>query len=133
MNESTTTTKLRVLVVDDEESVRTFAERVLVDAGYEVALAADGPDALRIAPLLGPFDLFLIDLVMPRMNGNEVARLLRRADPDAKILYFTGHSDLLFEEHPTLSVNEAFLEKPVGINGLLEAVSLLLFGRIQHR
>jgi CheY-like chemotaxis protein len=133
MNESTTTTKLRVLVVDDEESVRTFAERVLVDAGYEVALAADGPDALRIAPLLGPFDLFLIDLVMPLMTGIEVARLLRRADPDAKILYFTGHSDLLFEEHPTLSVNEAFLEKPVSINGLLEAVSLLLFGRIQHR
>ena len=132
MDESATTRKLRVLVVDDEESVRTFAERVLVDAGYEVALAANGPDALRIAPLLGPFDLFLIDLMMPVMRGDEVARSFRSADPDAKILYFTGHSDLLFDEHPTLSVNEAFLEKPVSITGLLEAVSLLLFGRIQR-
>jgi len=132
MNESTTTTKVRVLVVDDEESVRTFVERVLVDAGYEVVLAANGPDALRTAPVLGPFDLFLIDLMMPVMKGDEVARLFRRADPDAKILYFTGHSDLLFDQRPTLSANEAFLEKPVSINGLLEAVSLLLFGRIQR-
>lgn len=132
MDESTTTRKVRVLIVDDEAPVRAFAKRVLVDAGYEVALAANGPEALRIAPQQGPFDLFVIDLLMPLMKGNDVARFLRRADPDAKILYFTGHCDLLFDENPTLSVNEAFLEKPVSINGLLEAVSLLLFGRIQH-
>jgi CheY-like chemotaxis protein len=132
MNQSTTTTKVRVLVVDDEESVQTFAQRVLVDAGYEVALAANGPEALRIARQQGPFDLFLIDLVMPLMNGSDVARFLRRGDPDAKVLYFTGHCDQLFSETQTLSVNEAFLEKPVGITGLLEGVWLLLFGRIQR-
>ena len=48
----------RVLVVDDEESVRTFAERVLRDAGYEVVVAPDGPDALDIVEPQGPFDLF---------------------------------------------------------------------------
>jgi two-component system, cell cycle sensor histidine kinase and response regulator CckA len=131
MDESTEDTKVRVLVVDDEESVRTFAKRVLVDAGYEVALAANGPEALRIGSQQGPFALFVVDLVMPLMKGSDVARFLRRADPDVKILYFTGHSDQLFSETPTLSTNEAFLEKPVSINGLLEAVSLLLFGRIQ--
>jgi DNA-binding NarL/FixJ family response regulator len=69
---------------------------------------------------------------MPLMNGDEVARLLRRADPDVKILYFTGFSDGLFKESLTLSANEAFLDKPAGIEGLLEAVSLLLFGRIRN-
>jgi two-component system cell cycle sensor histidine kinase/response regulator CckA len=132
MDESTATRKVRVLIVDDEESVRTFVERVLVDAGYEVALAANGPEAIRIGSQQGPFELFVIDLVMPLMNGSDVARFLRRADPDAKILYFTGHSDQLFSETSTLSANEAFLEKPVSIKGLREAVSLLLFGRIQR-
>jgi CheY-like chemotaxis protein len=123
-------TKGRVLVVDDEESIRLFVSRALVDAGYEVALADDGPEALEIAQVQGPFDLFVIDVLMPAMNGREVARLIRRAEPDAKILYFTGYSDRLFDHSPTLALNEAFLEKPVGVKGLLEAVSLLVSGRI---
>jgi len=119
----------RVLVVDDEESIRHFVARALVDAGYEVELADDGPRALELAQARGPFDLFIIDVLMPAMNGYELARLIRRGEPDAKVLYFTGHSDRLFHHTPTLSANEAFLDKPVGVKGLLEAVSLLIFGR----
>ena len=124
--------KTRVLVVDDEEPIRTFIARVLVGEGYEVTLAADGPEALEIAEREGPFDLCVVDMLMPLMNGDEVARLLRRADPDLKVLYFTGYSDRLFREALTLAANEAFLEKPVGAEGLLEAVTLLLFGRIRR-
>jgi two-component system, cell cycle sensor histidine kinase and response regulator CckA len=119
------------LVVDDEESVRAFAARALIGGGYDVALAADGPEALEIAEQQGPFDLCVIDLRMPAMNGDDLARLLRRAEPDVKILYFTGYSDGLFKDSIFLSANEAFLDKPASIDGLLEAVSLLLFGRIQ--
>jgi two-component system, cell cycle sensor histidine kinase and response regulator CckA len=122
----------RILVVDDEQSVREFATRALTGDGYEVVSVGDGPEALQIADEQGPFDLCVVDLRMPLMNGDEVARLLRRADPDVKILYFTGFSDGLFKESLMLSANEAFLDKPAGIEGLLEAVSLLLFGRI-HR
>jgi two-component system cell cycle sensor histidine kinase/response regulator CckA len=118
----------RILIVDDEESIRTFVAKALVDAGYEIVVAADGREALTIAETQGPFDLFVIDLLMPLMNGDEVARHLRRADPNVKVLYFTGHSDRLFWQTQTLSANEAFLEKPVSIVGLLQAVSLLLFG-----
>jgi len=118
--------------VDDEESIRDFAARALIGGGYEVALATDGPEALEIAERQGPFDLCVIDLRMPAMNGDELARLLRRAEPDMKILYFTGYSDGLFNDSVTLSANEAFLDKPAGIEGLLEAVSLQLFGRIQR-
>jgi FixJ family two-component response regulator len=74
----------------------------------------------------------VVDLQMPLMTGDEVAQRLRRADPDLKVLYFTGHSDRLVKETTTLSANEAFLEKPVTIQGLLEAVSLLLFGHTRH-
>lgn len=119
---------VRVLVVDDEESVRTFAVRVLRDAGYAVDAASDGHDALRMVDHEGAFDLFVIDLVMPNMGGDELARRLRQRDPDAKVLFFTGYSDRLFTERTVLWEHEAFLDKPVTITGLLEAVSMILFG-----
>jgi hypothetical protein len=53
-------------------------------------------------------------------------------DPDAKILYFTGFSDRLFSEKSMLGAHEAFVEKPLTMRGLLEAVSLLLFGDLRH-
>jgi two-component system cell cycle sensor histidine kinase/response regulator CckA len=118
----------RLLVVDDEEGVRLFAERALRDAGYDVVLASAGPDALTIAERQGPFDAFILDIMMPQMRGDEVGRRLRRLDPDAKVLYFTGFSDDLFNQKQVLWEGEAFIEKPVTVQGLREAVSLLLFG-----
>jgi CheY-like chemotaxis protein len=59
---------IRVLSVDDEEAIRIFAERVLYDAGHETGVAADGPEALRMAQERGPFDLLLADVVMPDMR-----------------------------------------------------------------
>jgi CheY-like chemotaxis protein len=123
----------RVLVVDDEESNCTFAERVLREAGYDVATASDGPAALALVEQQPPFNVFVLDVVMPQMQGDELARRLRERDADAKILYFTGYPDRLFAGRPVLSDNEAFVEKPVTLNGLLEAVSLLLFGNVQGR
>ena len=122
----------RVLIVDDEESILGFAERVLHLAGYETRVAADGPEALRIAEDAGPFDLLLADLVMPGMRGDELARQLLGRDPDLKILYLTGFSDQLFNERAVLFENEAFVAKPVTVNGLLEAVSLMLFGHTRQ-
>ena len=119
---------VRVLIVDDEESVRGFTGRVLRMAGYEVHDAADGAAALEIAAQHGPFALAVIDLMMPGMSGGELARHLRRHDQDIKVLYFTGYSDHLFAEKATLWQGEAFLDKPVTIEALQQAVSLLLFG-----
>ena len=118
----------RVLVVDDEEGIRRYAARVLGDAGYAITVAADGPEALRIADEQGMFDLFVVDINMPGMRGDELARQLRQREPNVKVLFFTGFSDRLFEERHVLWEGEAFLEKPVTKNGLLEAVALLLFG-----
>jgi len=123
--------RTRVLVVDDEEPVRALAERALRNAGYEVAAASDGYEALRVVEAQGPFDLFVIDLVMPDMGGDELARRLRQSDPDAKILYFTGYGERLFENRTVLWQREAILEKPATMNELREAVSLSLFGHVR--
>src|SRR5689334_14661347 len=89
---------LRVLVVDDETSIRQFVSRVLVDAGMTTWCAADGADALRVASELGTLDLLLTDVMMPTMNGDELARRLRLRDPDLTVLYLTGFSDRLFAD-----------------------------------
>jgi two-component system, cell cycle sensor histidine kinase and response regulator CckA len=119
-----------VLVVDDEQSVRRFVERVLSEAGYTAVVAADGPEAIEKAATLQPFDLLLTDLMMPQMTGDELARRLRVGHPSLKVLYLTGFSDRLFKEKVTLWADEAFLDKPCSVKSLLEAVSLLLFGRV---
>lgn len=121
-------TRPRVLVVDDEESIRRFVDRALRSAGYDVVAAANGPEALKLVEARPPFDLCVLDVVMPEMRGDELGRRLRQKDPDVKVLYFTGYSDVLFKEKPVLWDNESFAEKPLTIEGLREAVSLLLFG-----
>jgi two-component system, cell cycle sensor histidine kinase and response regulator CckA len=65
------------------------------------------------------------------MSGDELARRMRQTDPGLKILYLTGFSDRLFKEKVTLWEDEAFLDKPCSVAGLIEAVSLLLFGRFK--
>jgi len=119
----------RVLVVDDDDAVRGFVGRALQHGGYEVLAAADGREALRLVESQQrPLDLFLIDWMMPEMTGSDLAGVLRRTDPDVKILYLTGFGDALFTAKGTLWEHEAFLEKPATLTGLLEAASLLLYG-----
>ena len=122
---------LTVLVVDDEDLVRKFVERVLRDAGYQTATAADGPEALEVAAKLESFDVLVTDVMMPQMTGDELARRVRVAAPHIKVLYLTGFSDRLFKEKVTLWADEAFLDKPCSVTGLRQAVSLLLFGRFE--
>ena len=118
----------RVLIVDDEEPIARFAARVLDKAGYETMTAPGAPEALELLASEPSFDLLLTDLMMPGMRGDELARLLFQRMPEIKILYMTGFADRLFAERNGLWANEAFIEKPVTVAGLEEAVSLLLFG-----
>jgi two-component system cell cycle sensor histidine kinase/response regulator CckA len=127
---STPKPSISVLIVDDEEPLRRFVDRVLTQAGYTTATASDGPEAIEAAAKLGSFDLLVTDLMMPQMTGDELARRLRQSQPSLKVLYLTGFSDRLFKEKVTLWEDEAFLEKPCSIKGLMEAVALLLFRRL---
>ena len=113
----------RILVVDDERSVREFLDIMLRDAGYETVLAVDGQDALERP---GRFDLLVTDLMMPRMNGDMLAMKMFKSDPTLKVLYLTAYSDRLFKKKVTLWEGEAFLDKPITAEGILEAVEMLL-------
>jgi two-component system cell cycle sensor histidine kinase/response regulator CckA len=119
---------LRALVVDDEETVRKFVSRVLIEAGYQTLVAEDGRSAIGTAEKEAPFDILVTDLMMPNMSGDELARRLRQTQSGLKVLYLTGYSDKLFKDKVTLWEDEAFLDKPCGVKGLLEAVSLLSIG-----
>jgi len=118
-----------VLIVDDEPSVQRFVERVLSEAGYATTVAGDGPEALEAASKIEELDILVTDVMMPQMTGDELARRLRALRPSVKVLYLTGFSDRLFKEKVTLWADEAFLDKPCSVKGLLEAVALLLFGQ----
>jgi two-component system, cell cycle sensor histidine kinase and response regulator CckA len=120
-----------VLFVDDEEAVRLFVARVVQEAGYQTTTASDGPEAIEAASKLQSIDLLITDLMMPKMSGDELARRLRMNQPSLKVLHLTGFSDRLFKERTTLWQDEAFLEKPCSVKGLMEAIELLLFGRLQ--
>ena len=117
-----------ILIVDDEEPIRRLVERILNGAGYITRLASSGVDAIALADGPEPIDLMVTDMMMPEMNGDEVARRLRQKYPALKVLYYTGFADRLFDEKGTMWEDEAYLAKPSGVRGLLEAVSLLCSG-----
>jgi two-component system cell cycle sensor histidine kinase/response regulator CckA len=119
--------RYRVLIVDDDPEVRLLLDRILSTGGYHTTVAVDAADAIRLLKMWQPVDLLVTDVLMPDMAGDELARTLRETQPDLKVLYVTGFADRLFWERPVLD-DEAFVEKPITPAGLLEAVSLELFG-----
>jgi DNA-binding NtrC family response regulator len=83
----------RILVVDDEEGVRTFVAEALERSGHEVVQAADGAAALRAARE-EPFDVVLTDLRMPEMDGMTLVRTLRTEQPDVEVIVLTAFADV---------------------------------------
>jgi two-component system, cell cycle sensor histidine kinase and response regulator CckA len=121
-----------VLVVDDERDIRELEQTMLEHAGYEVVTAAGGAAALAIISEGQWVDVVVADLMMPGMDGDEMMRHLRGVRPDLKVLFVTGYSDHLFKEQNWLWEGVAFLDKPFTMNGLVEAVSTLMTGRVMH-
>ncbi len=113
-----------VLVVDDEESVRSYVRRVLQGAGYQVLEAADGVDALALLEKLsGAVDLLVTDVKMPRLPGIELVKAVKGQFPAIPVIYISSiRRDGLHD--PRRSV--IFVEKPFTPEVLLEAVQELL-------
>ena len=83
----------RILLADDEESIRDGVRQVLGRQGYEVTCAEDGPRALELMAQ-GGFDLVLLDLRMPGLDGMEVLRRLRKEHPQTEVIILTGHGTI---------------------------------------
>ncbi len=118
----------RVLVVDDEVEIRRFVTRVLNRAGYVTHDVASGADGLQLMANGIRFDLVVTDVRMPAMSGPAFVQQVCQTERSMKVLYLTGYNDQLFHEKRALWEDEAFLDKPCTVAGLLEATSLLLSG-----
>jgi len=118
-----TSSRIRVLVVDDHEDSRTIARLVLENAGCEVAEAATGPDGLRVA-LADPPDVILVDIVLPQMDGWELARRLRAnaSTRRAHIVAVTALADADTYERTMAAGCDGVLTKPVHIANLVAAI-----------
>lgn len=112
-----------VLVVDDEEVVRTLVSRALREAGYDVVEASHGAAALALLASKAPdLELVICDLVMPGLNGRELARWLGAHRPDLPILLISGYPLAYLEAHDLYDSAIPLLRKPFLPSRLLEAV-----------
>jgi signal transduction histidine kinase len=102
-----------VLVVEDEEIVRELVCDVLAEQGYNVICAADGVEALTVADNFdGTIHLLVTDVIMPHMNGQELAGKLSIIRPEMKVLYVSGYSDNDISDHGVLDPRFELLQKP---------------------
>ena len=122
----------RLLVVDDELPILKLVTRILATDNYDIASASSGDEAAQMinAPDHAGVDLLVTDLMMPGLNGRELAMITRRRYPNVRVLYVTGFADTLFKDLTELGAGESFIEKPFGTDGLLEATRLLMFEKI---
>jgi CheY-like chemotaxis protein len=111
----------RVLLVDDDESIRDFVRIVLSDAGYEVATAEDGQAALELLAGWSP-SLILLDMRMPRMDGWQFSRVYReRPEPHAPIVVLTAARDAAASAAEIQA--DAHLAKPFHLADLVHLVN----------
>jgi two-component system cell cycle sensor histidine kinase/response regulator CckA len=102
-----------ILLVEDEQAVRTLSRRVLEARGYRVLEAGNGAKALEVARgSTGPIHLILTDLVMPDMTGTELASRLLSLRPGVRVLYMSGYTDDSVVRNGLLEQGRLFLQKP---------------------
>ncbi|HEX5972194.1 MAG TPA: PAS domain S-box protein [Gemmatimonadaceae bacterium] len=102
-----------ILLAEDDDAVRAIARETLERAGYRVLAAADGSQALALAGSHdGPIDLLLTDVIMPGMNGRELAATLTRRRPGLRVLYASGYTDNMLEGQGALTPGVTLLDKP---------------------
>jgi two-component system, cell cycle sensor histidine kinase and response regulator CckA len=110
-----------LLLVEDEDMVRAVAERALVRQGYSVETARDGEEGLELFASGKRYDLVISDVVMPNMDGPAMARKLREAHGDVKILFMSGYAEEQLRQSINLD-NVHFLPKPFSVQQIAAAV-----------
>ncbi|MEX2116547.1 MAG: response regulator [Bacteroidota bacterium] len=117
--------KNRILVVDDEEALRTVLSSELEGEGYQVNTAADGDEAIKIIGTQ-QFHLILLDIKMPNVDGFEVLKFVKQHQPATKVIMLTGFADLKNAIESKKLGAEDFVSKPYDLVDLLTTVERVL-------
>lgn len=120
-NDGDITGNERVLLVEDEDVVRSFAVRALQRQGYDVIEAEDGAAALDVLAEVGTVDIVISDVVMPEMDGPTMLKQMRKTHPDLKVIFVSGYPNEAFQK----ALGEetfAFLPKPFSLPQLAAKV-----------
>ena len=116
---------MRILLAEDDDDMRRFLERALARAGYDVTAVADG-EAAYARLREEPFSLLLTDIVMPQMNGVELARRAARLDPDLRVMFITGFAAVALDGDQRAPPGAKVLSKPFHLRELVREVDRVL-------
>lgn len=116
---------MQILIVEDEVLLAKSLQEILEDSGHEVSSAYDGQEGLELARST-PFDLLILDLMLPKLNGFQVARILRKERNGIAILMLTAKSDILDRVEGLDSGADYYLTKPFDKRELLACINALL-------
>jgi len=124
------TAMIRILLAEDDNSMREYLERALVRVGYDVQSVGCGTEAL---PLLEPgkFDLLLTDIVMPEMDGIELAQKANAIDPEIRVMFITGFAAVALQGGRT-APEAKLLSKPFHLKDLVMEVDRIFQTEDQH-
>ena len=117
-----------VLLVEDEDAVRSLAEVVLQRNGYQVISARNASDALTIVTSGRKVDVVVTDVMMPNMSGPQLARRLHEIRPEIMVLYMSGYTANAIVDQGLIETGSAFLSKPFSSTSLALAVRSVLDG-----
>jgi two-component system cell cycle response regulator CpdR len=114
----------RILLAEDDDSLRGFLARALERAGYEVTSCADGEEAAAV--LDQEWDLLLTDIVMPGMDGIEVARQAAALHPDLRIMFITGFAAVALAAGSQAPAGAKVLSKPIHLREIVSEVERMI-------
>lgn len=116
---------VRILIAEDDADMKRFLERALQRAGYDTVAVDDGMAAYeRLRE--EPFQLLLTDIVMPEMNGIDLARRATRLDPDLKVMFITGFAAVALDDESGTPRGAKVLSKPFHLRELVREVGRML-------
>lgn len=116
-----------LLIVDDEHNVVSFLAEMLSLRGYAVLRAEGAKEALEaVAGLSGRLDLLLTDVVMPYMNGRDLAARIARLRPETRVLFMTAYSDEIITSHGVVPTGVDLIRKPFRLDDLVRRIEEVL-------
>ena len=115
----------KILLAEDDNDMRRFLAKALENAGFEVSSYDNGMSAYKRLRE-EPFEMLLTDIVMPEMDGIELARRVAELDPDIKIMFITGFAAVALNSDSQAPKNAKVLSKPVHLRDLVNEVNKML-------